>query len=108
MRRAFTQYKGDAGEYLVRQRYIMLGYKCTKEKPNNKGFDFIARKKLVNGVIEEIKIEVKAGTHRLSKPQQEMKEVTEREGKIYKHIIVKVPEIYFGDMMRKLWPDGFR
>ena len=108
MPRPLTQYKGDAGEFMIRHQYITMGYRCTKEKPNNEGFDFIASKKLSDGTREEIFIEVKAGTHGLSKAQKRMKEKIEKQGKVYKHIVIFVPQIYFGEIMRLLWPNGFR
>ena len=107
MTRTEEQFKGDAGENFIRNRYIDMGYRCTKEKPNNKGYDFFAYKRLNNGTFEEIFIEVKAGKHKLSKSQQRMKKETEDQGKIYKHIVIEVPEIYFSRAMRTLWPDGF-
>jgi len=108
MTRTEKQFKGDAGEAFIRQRYILVGYRCTLEKSTNEGFDFVASKSQIDGTVERIWVEVKAGKHGLSPAQLHKKEDIERHGEIYKHEIVYVPKIYYGEIMRKLWPNGLR
>jgi len=57
----------------VRNRYIAMGYHCTKEKPNKEGYDFYASKEIGNREVDDLYIEVKAGPHGLSKAQERFK-----------------------------------
>jgi hypothetical protein len=108
MARTEKQFKGDAGEGFVRLRYIFRNYQCSLEKQNNEGFDFIARKRLHDGSEEKIYVEVKAGFHGLSPAQKRKKQEVELSGEIYRHMVIYVPPIYYGKIMRELWPRGFR
>ncbi|MBN2075178.1 MAG: hypothetical protein JW762_06480 [Dehalococcoidales bacterium] len=106
--RTKKQFKGDAGEAFTRLSFILQNYNCTLEKQNNKGFDFIAKKKYLDGHKERIFVEVKAGFHDISPAQRKKKKEVEKNGEKYQVVRIYVPPIYYSEVMRMLWPKGFR